>query len=181
MSNKTKNSIFIATSLDGYIADKNGGIDYLHSLPNPTGYDMGYTQFTSEIDAIIMGRTTFQTVLAFDIEWPYAVPVFVLSNTLTEIPNSHKGRAYLARGPLNEVLAGINEQDFNHLYIDGGKTIQSFLQEDLIDEMIITTIPILLGGGFSLFGALTNPLSYKCVESTVLPNTAVQSWFVRMR
>ena len=181
MSNKTKNSIFIATSLDGYIADEDGGIDYLHSLPNPTGDDMGYTKFTSEIDAIIMGRTTFQTVLAFDMEWPYTVPVFVLSNTLTEIPNSHKGRAYLARGPLNEVLAGLNEQDFNHLYIDGGKTIQSFLQEDLIDEMIITTIPILLGGGFSLFGALTNPLSYQCVESVVLLDSAVQSRFVRVR
>lgn len=176
-----KNSIFIASSLDGYIADKEGGIDYLHNLPNPTGDDMGYTDFTSGIDAIIMGRTTFQTVLAFDIEWPYSAPVFVLSNTLTAIPESHKGKAYIARGPLNEVLAGINGQGFNRLYVDGGKTIQSFLQEDLIDEMIITTIPILLSGGFSLFGALTNPLSFRCVETNVLLNTAVQSRFVRVR
>ncbi len=176
-----KNSVFIATSLDGYIADKEGGIDYLNSIPNPKGDDMGYSQFIARIDAIVMGRTTFETVCSFDMEWPYTIPVFVLSNRLTEIPAPYKGKAYLAKGPLTEVLSGINEQGFNKLYIDGGKTIQSFLQEDLIDEMVITTIPVLLGGGFSLFGELANPLPFKCVETTVLLDAAVQSRFMRTK
>jgi dihydrofolate reductase len=161
-----KNSIFIGTSLDGYIADKYGGLDYLHAIPNPTNDDMGYHSFISSIDAIIMGRTTFETVCSFDGEWPYQVPVFVLSNTLTEIPSAQKGKAYLAKGSLTE---------------DGGKTIQSFLQEDLIDEMIITSIPILLGGGFSLFGELTSPMLFKCVKTTILVDAIVQSRFIRER
>lgn len=181
MSSNITNRIFIATSLDGYIADQNGNIDYLHSIPNPNSDDMGYSKFISGVDAIVMGRTTFETVCSFDIDWPYTIPVFVLSNTLSEIPQPYKGKAYLAKGPLTEVLAGIREQDFNNLYIDGGKTIQSFLQEDLIDEMIITTIPTLLGSGFSLFGELTNPLQYKCVETTVLLDAAVQSRYMRVR
>lgn len=181
MSVKTTNHIFIATSLDGYIADKEGSIDYLHSIPNPTGDDMGYSKFMANIDAIIMGRTTFQTICSFDIEWPYHVPVFVLSNTLTEIPEAYKGKAYLAKGPLNEVLQGINEQGFYTLYIDGGATVQSFLQEDLIDEMTITTIPVLLGGGTSLFSKLSNTLKYKCIETVLLLDTAPQSKFIRVR
>ena len=176
-----KNSIFIGTSLDGYIADKYGGLDYLHAIPNPTNDDMGYHSFISSIDAIIMGRTTFETVCSFDGEWPYQVPVFVLSNTLTEIPAAQKGKAYLAKGLLTEVLAEIRNQEFQNLYVDGGKTIQSFLQEDLIDEMIITSIPILLGGGFSLFGELTSPMLFKCVETKILVDAIVQSRFIRVR
>ena len=176
-----KNSIFIGTSLDGYIADKEGGLDYLHGIPNHTHDDMGYHSFISGIDAIIMGRTTFETICSFDGDWPYEVPVFVLSNTLMEIPSAQKGKAYLAKGPLTEVLAEIRSQDFYNLYIDGGKTIQSFLQEDVIDEMIITSIPILLGGGFSLFGELTNPMLFKCVETKILVDAIVQSRFMRVR
>jgi dihydrofolate reductase len=173
------NSIFIATSIDGYIADSNGNIDWLHSIPNPTHDDMGYDSFIKTVDAIIMGRTTFETVCSFDIAWPYSIPVFVLSNSLTEIPKAYKGKAYLAQGPLNEILAEIHGQGFHKLYIDGGKTIQSFLQEDLIDEMTITTIPILLGSGFSLFGELSKPLRFECKEIKHLLDSISQSRYVR--
>lgn len=114
-----KNSLFIATSLDGYIADKNGGIDWLHSIPNPDKDDMGYVQFTNRIDALVMGRTTFETVLGFDVDWPYDKPVFVLSNTLQEIPESHQGKASLVKGTLTEILDQIHEKGFSRLYIDG--------------------------------------------------------------
>jgi dihydrofolate reductase len=176
-----KNSIFIATSIDGYIADSKGGIDWLHSIPNPDLDDMGYEAFMSTVDAMIMGRTTFETVCSFDIDWPYSVPVFVLSNKLSEIPDPYKGKAYLAKGPLNEVIAGINDQDFHNLYIDGGKTIQSFLQEDLIDEMVITTIPILLGGGISLFGDMPNFLEFECTDTKHFIEKVAQSKYVRLR
>ena len=83
-----KNSVFIATSIDGYISDKNNGIEWLHSIPNPNNDDMGYIEFTNNIDALIMGRTTFEIVCGFDVDWPYDKPVFVLSRTLSEIPKS---------------------------------------------------------------------------------------------
>ena len=90
---------------------------------------MGYGNFIASIDAIIMGRITFETVCSFDVDWPYDIPVFVLSNTLTEIPASYKGKAYLAKGPLTEVLAGINEQGFHVLYIDGVRLSKVFCKK----------------------------------------------------
>ena len=139
-----KNKVFIATSLDGYIADKDGGIDWLHSIPNPDNIDMGYEEFTSQIDALVMGRTTFETVCGFDMDWPYQKPVFVLSNSMTSIPTDYQDKAELVKGTLKEILERIYKKRCYRLYIDGGKTIHSFLKEDLIDEMTITIIPTLL-------------------------------------
>lgn len=178
---KTSNQVFIATSLDGYIADKNGGIDWLHSMPNPDNSDMGYAGFTSQIDAIVMGRTTFETVCSFDIDWPYTKPVYVLSNTLKEVPEDLKDKVFLVKGTLTEILTQIHTNGHHNLYIDGGKTIQSFLKEDLIDSMIITTIPKLLGGGFSLFGELSKMLDFECTEAKVFSNKVLQSTFIRKR
>lgn len=176
-----KNKVFIATSLDGYIADANGEIDWLHAIPNPENNDMGYAEFMSEIDALVMGRTTFETVCGFDIDWPYQKPVFVLSNTLTEIPAEYEGKAMLIKGTLTEILAQIHAKDFYSLYIDGGSTIQNFLKEDLIDEMTITIIPTLLGGGVSLFGELAEKLNFTCVDSKIYLDKVVQNCFVRDR
>lgn len=178
---KEKNKVYIGTSLDGYIADKNGALDWLDSIPNPNGESMGYFEFMSGIDALVMGRTTFETVCGFDVEWPYQKPVFVLSNSLTEIQESHKDKAFLVKGDLKEVLAHIHEKGYKSLYIDGGRTIQNFLKEDLIDEITITTIPILLGGGFSLFGELNERQMFELVESKVYLDQIVQSHFKRKR
>jgi len=156
-----KNSVFIATSLDGYIADKNGGIDWLHSIPNPNNDDMGYVEFTKNIDALVMGRITFETVCGFDVDWPYNKPVFVLSTTLNEMPESYKEKAFLLKGTLSEILDQIYEKGYQRLYIDGGTTIRNFLKADLIDEMIITTIPILLGGGSPLFSELPKEMKFE--------------------
>lgn len=175
------NKVFIATSLDGFIADKNGGLDWLHSVPNPDNLDMGYNEFTSQIDALVMGRTTFETVCGFDIDWPYKKPVFVLSNTLTEIPDKFKPHAELVKGSLTEILDQIHKKGFYSLYIDGGSTIQGFLKEDLIDSMTITIIPKLLGGGFPLFGDLPSILNFECVDSKVYSNKIVQNTFKRLR
>ena len=176
-----KNSVFIATSLDGYIADENGGIDWLHSIPNPDNEDMGYVEFTNRIDALVMGRTTFETVVGFDVPWPYNKPVFVLSNKLIDIPESHKEKAFLVNGTLTEILEQIHGKGYGRLYIDGGKTIQSFLKEDLIDEMTITTIPYLLGGGIPLFSELAKRLDFECVDSKIYLDQVVQNHFVRTR
>ncbi len=176
-----KNSIFIATSLDGYIADKNGGIDWLHSIPNPDNNDMGYVEFISGIDALVMGRTTFETVIGFDVPWPYDKPVFVLSNKLKEIPESHQGKAYLVKGTLTEILDQIHQKGYQRLYIDGGTTIRNFLKEDLIDEMILTTIPMLLGGGSSLFTELPSELKFELMETKTFLNQIPQNHYKRKK
>ena len=173
----SKNKVFIATSIDGYIADKDGGIDWLHSIPNPNGDDMGYAAFMEEVDALVMGRNTFEIVCSFDIDWPYTKPVFVLSASLNDIPEKASGQAFIVKGALTNVLNDINSKGYQDLYIDGGSTIQSFLKEDLIDTMIITQIPILLGGGVSLFGKLERPQHFECVETKHFLGKIQQSRF----
>lgn len=175
-----KNKVFIATSLDGYIADKDGNIDYLHTIPNPDGNDMGYGEFTNSIDALVMGRTTYETVLGFDIPWPYDKPVFVLTTTLSEVPEGLKGKVQFVNGELTSILTSVHEQGYHNLYIDGGRTIQSFLNEGLIDEMIITKIPVMLGGGSPLFGNLSQPQHFKCIRTEIYLDQVVQNHFVRL-
>ena len=175
----TKNIVFIAQSLDGYIAGKNGEIDWLHSIPNPENNDMGYNQLMDEIDAIIMGRTTFETVCGFEIEWPYSKHVFVLSNTLKEVPGELTNKVSLLNGRPKEVLEKVRKQGYLKLYIDGGTTIQDFLKEDLIDELRITTIPILLGGGFPLFGDLSSTMEFDHVATKVFLDQIVQNCYRR--
>lgn len=176
-----KNIVFIAKSLDGYIADKNGGLDWLHAIPNPDNNDMGYSELMSAIDAVVMGRTTFETVIGFDVPWPYEKHVFVLSNSLKTVPEELEGKVSLMRGTPQEILDQIHQKGYFRLYIDGGSTIQSFLKEDLIDELRITTIPILLGGGFSLFGDLSEPLEFELINSKVFLGHIVQNCYKRKK
>ena len=176
-----KNKVFIATSLDGFIAGENGELDWLESIPELNQIDTGYVGFTSQIDALVMGRKTFETVCAFDIEWPYQKPVFVVSNSLTEIPEKLIDKVFLVKGSLTEILEQIHQKGFHQLYIDGGQLIQSFLGEDLIDEMIITIIPILLGEGIPLFTTLPKQLKFECIKSTLFLDKVVQNHFVRKK
>lgn len=175
------NYVFIAKSIDGYIADKDGGIDFLHSVPNPENLDLGYAAFMERIDAIVMGRNTFEVVLGFNIPWPYTKPVFVVSKTITSVSEELKGKVEIENGSLSDILAKINGQGLHKLYIDGGTLINSFLRENLIDEMTITTIPILLGGGIPLFGNLQKPIEFEHVKSEVFLNAITQDTFRRKR
>lgn len=181
MSSIIKNSVFIATSLDGYIADKNGGIAWLDTIPEINTIDTGYAAFTSEIDALVMGKNSFDTVCGFDIDWPYKKPVFVVSNTMIEISDKFKDHAQLVKGTIAEILETIHSQGYHRLYIDGGMLIQSFLREDLIDEMIITTIPVLLGKGVPLFGDIEDQLVFECKESKLFLDAIAQNHYVRKR
>lgn len=175
------NKVFIARSLDGYIAGKNGEIDWLEMVPNPDGLDLGFVKFMEGIDALIMGRSTFETVCGFDGKWFYNCPVFVWSSTLKSIPEKYSDKAALVTGSIQDVLETVHQKGYGRLYIDGGVTIQSFLKENLIDEMIITTIPILLGEGIPLFGGLTKRLEFEHVESHVLLSQLVQDHYRRKR
>lgn len=174
------NSVFIATSLDGFIADKNGEIDWLNSIPNPENNDMGYNEFISRMDAIVMGKNTFETICGFNIDWPYKIPVFVLSKTLNNIPDDLENKVHLLKGPLGKTLKQIHQKGYYRLYIDGGKTIQNFLKEDLIDELIISIIPTILGGGIPLFSDLPVKLDFECYKSKLYLNEIAQNYYRRI-
>ncbi|WP_076589194.1 dihydrofolate reductase family protein [Vibrio ostreicida] len=173
------NIVFIATSLDGYIADKQGKLDWLHSVPNPDNIDTGFRALMARIDGLVMGRKTLDTVLSFDGDWPYTKPVFVLSNTMTKVPQGYEEKVFLAKGDLKDIFAELNAKGLNDLYIDGGVTIQHCLKEDLIDEMVITRFPIVLGGGAPLFGELKQPLNFKMTKNERVLENLVQTTYVR--
>ena len=133
------------------------------------------------LDALVMGHTTFETVCGFDIDWPYTKPVFVLSNSLDEIPNDYAVKAFLAKGELTDILANIHSKEHHHLYIDGGTTIQGFLKEDLIDTMIITTIPVILGRASPLFSCIDSHLWFECTENRLFHGKIAQNHYKRTR
>lgn len=176
-----KNIVFIARSVDGFIAGKNGELDWLQSVPNPDNEDMGYNDLMEEIDAIVMGRTTFEVVCGFGGDWPYTRQVFVLSNSLKAVPDHLTNKVTLTKGSPKQVVSELHAKGYFTLYIDGGSTIQSFIKEDLIDEFRITTIPILLGGGFPLFGDLSKPVKLEHIESKVFMKQVVQNCYRRKK
>lgn len=164
--------VFIATSIDGFIARPNGSIDW---LANPKymieGEDYGYAEFIATVGCILMGSGTCDVVSRFD-DWPYNVPVYVLSNRLKELPKHLEGKAFLRSGELQGIIAELKKTHAGVIYIDGGKLIQSGLRAGLIDRMCISRIPVLLGEGLTLFGpveadiALTHKET-KCFESGI--------------
>lgn len=174
------NYVYIATSLDGFIATPDGGLDWLFEIPNPDQSDYGYSEFMSGIDAIVMGRNTLEKVLTFS-DWPYDKPVFLLSNSLTAVPESIADQAEIVKGDIKSLVNQLNRRGYHNLYVDGGKTIQSFLQADLIDEMIITRVPILLGNGLPLFGQLDQSIKFNHKQTEVYNDTLVKSYYVRAR
>lgn len=174
------NYIYIATSLDGFIARKDGSIDWLTEIPNPDNSDFGFGDFIKNIDAIVMGKNTFETVLSFT-EWLYPKKVFVLSSTLKSIPDNVSDKAELINGKPDYVVDYLHSLNYTNLYIDGGKTIQTFLERDLIDEMIITKIPILLGDGIPLFGKMDTDKRFIHTKTEILDGSLVKSYYKRDR
>lgn len=173
------NFIYIAVSLDGFIARKDGQIDWLLELPNPDGSDFGFADFMKNIDAVVMGRNTFEIVQSFN-EWIYTKPVFVLSRTLKSLPEKFSDKAELLNAKPNDVLRILNQRGFKNLYIDGGKTIQDFLKLELIDEMIITTIPVLIGEGIPLFSSLTKDQKFEHIKTEILLEQSVKSHYKKI-
>lgn len=139
-----------------------------------------YAEFISAIDAIVIGRGTYEKVLTFP-DWPYEQKVFVLSASLKQLPAALEGKAALLAMKPKEILNHLAAQGFGHAYIDGGKVIQSFLREDCIDELIITKVPELIGSGIPLFGDLTNDLQFKHIRTDVYSNGLVKGRYERVR
>ena len=172
--------VYIAQSLDGYIADKNGDIDWLNEIPNPENSDFGFTEFMDKIDAVVMGRNTFEKVKSF-VMWPYTKPVYVISSSLQTLPADYSDKAFILNLKPIQIIETLKKDGLRNLYIDGGALIQSFLSEDLIHEIIITTVPVLLGDGISLFGKLKTALKFNLEKSEVFANSLIKSYYSRAR
>jgi len=171
------NKVYISTSLDGFIADKNGGIDWLSSVPMTDELVFEFNSLMEDIDALVMGRNTFEVVKGFGGQWPYNKKVFVVSNSMSVIPKEYEDKAELIKGTASEITEHLNGNGYENLYIDGGLTIQNFLKEDLIDDMVVTTIPILLGGGKSLFGELSRQKIFKIISTKIISGLVVQNHY----
>ena len=172
-----KATVFIATSLDGFIARPDGAIDWLPTGADTKFEDYGYAELMKSIDALVMGRKTFETVRGFGGEWPYGTkPVVVLSSRKVEIPKELAKTVTYMSGNINAIREHLAARDVKHIYVDGGVTIQRFLNAGAIDRLIITRIPILIGEGIPLFGKLERgdiPLAH--IGTKTYPSGLVQS------
>ena len=168
-----KTSVYIAASLDGFIARKNGDLDWLPAGEGG-GEDFGYVEFMSTIDHVVMGRNTFEKVLTFG-GWHYDKNVIVLTSRDLTIPSELADKAEVLHLSPRELIHEMERRGAKNIYLDGGVTIQRFLRESLVDEMIITTIPILLGEGLPLFSKLEKDVKLELVKSESFKNGFVQN------
>jgi dihydrofolate reductase len=164
-------SVFVGTSLDGFIARANGDFDFLES---GGGEPHGYDEFMATVDALVIGRKTFETVLAFE-QWPYGEkPVFVLS-TRPLAPAPPGAVVEHMSGEPAEIWAQLTARGLQHIYVDGGITIQRFLRAGLIERLIVTRVPVLIGQGIPLFGALPQDVLLRHVATRQYAGGLVQS------
>jgi dihydrofolate reductase len=165
--------VYIATSLDGFISRKDGGLDW---LPTPSDDDdLGFGAFFESIDALVMGRNTYDMVLSFGA-WAYGdTPVFVLTHRPIDQPQDPAACVESMSGSPEEVVTQLSSRSLKNLYVDGGQTIQDFMRAGQIQRIIVTRIPVLLGQGISLFGPLEQDIQFKCVRVEVLSNGLEQA------
>jgi dihydrofolate reductase len=171
-----KCSVFIATSLDGYIARSDDGLDWLDAANRTItpGEDCGYKSFIETVDVLVMGRGSFEVVLGFP-EWPYeGTRVVVMSSKPVAIPERLRGAVSSTSEAPAALVERLSAEGARHAYVDGGVTIQSFLRAGLIDEITITLIPVLLGSGKPLFGPVAGDIALRLIESRAYPFGFVQ-------
>ncbi|MBM3111386.1 dihydrofolate reductase family protein [Pseudomonas arcuscaelestis] len=166
-----KASVYIATSLDGFIARESGELDWL-MVATTSSDDHGYAAYMASVDTLVMGRNTYEKDLTFG-EWPYPHKrVVVLSSTLGAAPGVE-----VHPGPIADLVEHLRDTGAKSLYLDGGQVVQSFLREGRVDELTITRIPVLLGNGIPLFGALSKDVALQHMRSTTFENGFVQSTY----
>ena len=165
-------SVFIGTSVDGFIARPNDELDF---LPEGGGEPHGYTEFIASVDAIVIGRKTFEKVLTFGT-WPYGEKrVVILSSRPIDLSVVRGGVVEQMAGEPADIVAQLAARGVRNLYIDGGVTIQRFLRAGMIQRLIITRVPVLIGEGVPLFGALPHDVRLRHIATRHFPSGLVQS------
>ena len=168
-------SVFIGVSVDGFIARLNGELDF---LPPGGGEPHGYPEFMATVDALVIGRNTFETVLAFP-EWPYGSKrVVVLSHRPMDFSGVRGGLVEQMAGAPGEIVSKLAARGLQHLYIDGGITVQGFLRAGQIRRMIITRVPVLIGEGIPLFGSLPHDVRLRHIETHAYTSGLVKTEYV---
>ena len=165
-----KMSVFIGTSLDGFIARLNHDLDF---LPPGGGEPHGYDEFIATIDVILIGRNTYEKVLTFD-EWPYPGKRVAVLSSQPLSTRSGISVEHMAGKPA-EVAAKLAASGAQHVYVDGGITIQRFLQAGLIQRIVITRVPVLIGSGIPLFGPLQRDMRLRHINTRAYPSGLVTS------
>jgi len=167
-------SVFVGTSIDGFIARPNGDLDF---LPPGGGEPHGYDEFMATVDTVVIGRKTFETVLTFGA-WPYAAKRVVVLSSRPVNFSAVAGRGGVVEqmgGPPEEIVSRLAASGARHLYIDGGITIQGFLRAGLIHRLVITRVPVLIGDGIPLFGSLPRDIRLRHIMTRHYPSGLVQS------
>lgn len=173
-------SVFVGTSVDGFIARRDGGLDFLGSA-EAIDSDMGFADFMATVDVMVMGRNTYDTVNEIisgpdGPDWPYGeMKVFVVTHRPLDVrPEQAAVLEAVALEP-EPLLRELESRGHEHVYVDGGQTVQSFLRDDLIDQIIVTDVPVLIGGGIPLFGELEADIRLSHVDTVVFDNGCVQT------
>ncbi|NQZ21921.1 MAG: dihydrofolate reductase [Colwellia sp.] len=178
-----KCSVYIATSADGYIATAEGSVDWLDTAGNPDADmsdnpDMGFNDFIASVDCMIMGRKCMEVIASFALtpeQWPYGdTKIYVLSHSLAVPPENLLGKVEMYAGDIPKLINRLKSNGFKHAYIDGGATITSFINLQLINEMTISKAPVILGDGIPLFGKVDQNIKLVNSEVTVFPNDFIQ-------
>jgi len=178
-----KCSVFIATSVDGFIAKDDGSVDWLHSAGNHEAdmehqADMGMKDYFSSFDCMIMGRKSMDMISSMNLtpeQWLYGdTRIIVLSNTIKVAPENMRGKVEIYSGDIQALISNLENDGYEHAYIDGGTTIQAFINLKLINEITITRAPILLGEGILLFGKIFKDIKLEEAEATAFPNDFIQ-------
>jgi len=168
-----KASVFVGASVDGFIARPDGGLDWLPQDAEPHGYD----EFIASVDTIVIGRKTFEVVLGFET-WPYGkTPVVVLSSQRVDlsVAVARGGVVEHMSGSPTDIVSSLTARGLQHVYVDGGITIQRFLQAGLVNRLVITRIPVLIGEGIPLFGTVPRDIPLRHVVTRSYPSGLVQS------
>ena len=166
-------SVYVATSLDGFIAREDGRLDWLDKA-DPGDGEYGFDDLLSSVDALVMGRNTFDFVLGMG-EWAYGdKPVFVLTHRQLDLPTPFAGRVEALQVATDSIAEEFDRRGVEHVYVDGGETVQSFIRAQLVTRIIITRIPILIGSGIPLFGPVDSDIDLRLIRSQAFENGWIQ-------
>ena len=174
----TTGHVFIATTLDGFVARSDHQIDWL-TKQDTKGEGHGFIEFMESVDGLVMGRGSFLNLLSFEEEWPYAKPVVVLSKSLSasDVPANLAGRVEISSLDPVALMKKLGEDGWSRVYVDGGLVIQSFIRLGLVEDMVLTTVPILIGDGLRLFGVIDRDIDLELLASKSFASGFVQSHY----
>ena len=182
MNNKhPKGYVFMATSLDGFVAREDNSLDWLMKYGVDES-DNSFEEFTKTIDVLVMGSGTFKTVLGFN-QWPYQMHTYVISRTLTQndVPEDLQNKVTIKNLNPEELMKLLYDNGHKKVYVDGGKLVQSFLNKGLITEITLTQIPILIGKGKRIFGEMENDIDLELVSTKPMKFGFVQNHYLVLK